>query len=87
MKEKFKTLEFFRGNRKLKGGINMAKWRITAPKGQHLGSINIPVIDGITRIAMEETDIACVGYTDNVNVVNYLKDSSIHNLIIEEVEE
>ena len=65
----------------------MAKWKITAPKGQHLRVINIPVIDGITRINMEETETACIGYTDNVNVVNYLKDSSTHQLVIEEVDE
>lgn len=65
----------------------MAKWKITAPKGQHLRSVQIPMIDGIREIKMTETDIACVGYVESDVVAQYLKDSSTHQLIIEEVAE
>ena len=62
----------------------MAKWKITAPKGQHLKSIHIP-FNGIGKIEMTETDVACVGYTESDEVAQFLKDSSSHNFIIEEV--
>ena len=63
----------------------MTKWKITAPKGQHLKSVQIPMIDGIRSIKMIETDTACVGYVESDEVAQYLKDSSSNQFVIEEV--
>lgn len=63
----------------------MAKWKITAPKGKHYKSVQIPMIDGVREIKLTETDVACVGYVESDAVAQYLKDSAIHHFIIEEV--